>query len=111
MAENLTDTNVGNIEYISRQAAIDVAREDGKKIPTVAIRIMHDIKVIPAADVVPVVHGEWIRESWHSRTVRKCSNCHVSQTVTVYDNGEEEKVQYKYCPYCGAKMNGGETDG
>lgn len=42
-------------EYIRKQDAIDVAREDGKKIPTVAIRIMHDIKAIPAADVVPVV--------------------------------------------------------
>ena len=40
-------------EYIRKQEAIDVAMEDGKKIPTVAIRIMHDIKAIPAADVVP----------------------------------------------------------
>ena len=42
-------------EYIRKEDAIDVAREDGKKIPTVAIRIMHDIKALPAADVVPVV--------------------------------------------------------
>lgn len=42
-------------EYIEKQLAIDVAREDGEKIPTLAIRIMHDIKSIPAADVVPVV--------------------------------------------------------
>ena len=42
-------------EYIEKQQAIDAAREDGKKIPTLAIRIMHDIKSIPAADVVPVV--------------------------------------------------------
>ena len=55
MTEYLPDTNVGNIEYIRKQDAIDVAREDGKKIPTVAIRIMHDIKALPAADVVPVV--------------------------------------------------------
>jgi len=41
-------------EYISKQDAIDVAREDGKKIPTLAIRIMHDIKAMPPADVVPV---------------------------------------------------------
>ena len=42
-------------EYIRKQDAIDVAREDGKKIPTLAIRIMHDIKAMPPADVVPVV--------------------------------------------------------
>lgn len=61
MTENLPDTNVGNIEYISKQDAIDAAREGGKKIPTLAIRIMHDIKAIPAADVAPVVHAHWIR--------------------------------------------------
>ena len=50
-------------EYILKQAAIDATREDGKKIPTVAIRIMHDIKAIPAADVAPIVRcgrcGYW----------------------------------------------------
>ena len=55
MTENLPDTNVGTIEYISKQDAIDIASEDGKKIPTLAIRIMNDIKAIPAADVAPVV--------------------------------------------------------
>ena len=52
-------------EYIRKQEAIDVAREDGKKIPTVAIRIMHDIKAIPAADVVKVV---------------RCRDCEAWQT-------------------------------
>lgn len=60
-------------EYIRKEDAIDVAREDGKKIPTVAIRIMHDIKAIPAADVVVpvrcedcVYHGydERFKEHW-----------------------------------------------
>ena len=51
-------------EYIRKQEAIDVAMEDGKKIPTVAIRIMHDIKAIPAADVVQVVR---------CKDCRKCS--------------------------------------
>lgn len=40
-------------EYIRKHDAVDVASEDGKKIPTVVIRIMHDIKALPAADVVP----------------------------------------------------------
>ncbi|MDO4754808.1 MAG: hypothetical protein Q4A54_00545 [Parabacteroides sp.] len=50
-------------EYILKQAAIDATREDGKKIPTVAIRIMHDIRAIPAADVAPVVHGMYRQNS------------------------------------------------
>lgn len=34
------------------------------------------------------------------KRVYTCPNCHISQTVNVY-NG---KVMFKYCPYCGAKM-------
>ena len=33
-------------------------------------------------------------------TTRTCSSCHISQTVNIYG----EKVQFKYCPYCGARM-------
>lgn len=98
-------------DYISRQNVSNWLKRYGQdvlhgKYKFSLMYIWKNLMALPAADVVPVVHGEWIRESWHSRTVRKCSNCHVNQTVTVYDNGEEEKVQYKYCPYCGAKMNG-----
>ena len=49
-------------------------------------------------------NGEWkISKIGDGGKVRTCSNCHISQTVNVY-NG---KVMFKYCPYCGAKMKGG----
>lgn len=35
-----------------------------------------------------------------NNTTRTCSQCHITQTVVVYDN----KVMYQYCPYCGSKM-------
>ncbi len=48
--------------------------------------------------------GEWeISKMGDGGTIRTCSNCHISQTVNVY-NG---KVMFKYCPYCGARMKGG----
>ena len=55
------------------------------------------VKAIPAADVAPVVHGEWIDrdgKTW-------CSRCDASNK------------QYKppYCPHCGAKMDGGVNHG
>ena len=58
---------------------------------------------IPAADVVPVLHGRW--EPCFDKNCKcrwgfgKCSNC-----------GQEYYAHainyYKYCPNCGAKMDG-----
>lgn len=61
----------------------------------------------PAADVAEVVHGRWIREDetqallsvmWH------CSKCEIPLEM----NGIYTPIGagYKYCPNCGAKMDG-----
>ena len=101
MAENLPDTNVGNIEYIRKQDAIDVAREDGKKIPTVAIRIMHDIKALPAADVAPVVHGRWMPKKENYEFKEALMNCSACGYPVSRWTGNTN-----FCPNCGAKMDG-----
>lgn len=61
----------------------------------------------PAADVEPVVHGRWegtadgyadgelVYDMW------ACSECGFNA------DGAEEKPEWKYCPNCGAKMDGG----
>ena len=36
-------------------------------------------------------------------TTATCSSCHITQTVNVYDG----QIKYRYCPYCGARMEGG----
>jgi hypothetical protein len=66
---------------------------------------------IPAADVAPVVHGRWI--SWEeagnfvpSPDRHECSVCHDAAQVLV--NGFE--LLSDYCPNCGAKMDGGDSD-
>lgn len=52
-------------------------------------------------DSVPVVHGRWdIMEG--TKTRRICSKCG-------WDVPEYGKF-YSYCPNCGAKMDGGESD-
>lgn len=49
----------------------------------------------PTAEVVEVRHGEWKKVSEkYPRYVCTCCN-------HLYNNKE-----YKYCPYCGAKMDG-----
>lgn len=45
-------------------------------------------------------HGKWVKEYWNGEHTRKCSACNITQTVTTYMG----KVNFNYCPYCGAKM-------
>lgn len=55
---------------------------------------------IPAADVVPVVHGRWdarIMKDIGTYTVYWCSECN---NFSYY--------KHTYCPNCGAKMKDGE---
>lgn len=58
------------------------------------------VKFQPTADVVEVKHGEWKEEIWCDNFQHTCSLCH--STVRVHP----QSVAYKYCPYCGAKMDG-----
>lgn len=55
--------------------------------------------LLPSARPVPK-RGKWVKEYWNGEHTRKCSVCNITQTVTTY----EGKVNFNYCPYCGAKM-------
>lgn len=58
---------------------------------------------ISAADVAPVVHGRWVFETATANTLSriKCDICGWWTLDPSVDNS------YKYCPNCGAKMDGG----
>lgn len=60
-----------------------------------------NIKAIPAADVALVKHGRWLYflSSWENIEYLQCSIC---------KKNIKGKYKYKYCPHCGAKMDGGE---
>ena len=53
---------------------------------------------IPAADAAPVVHGCWIEKPFLMGTSRFCSKCG--------DNFGMPHGVYRYCPTCGARMDG-----
>lgn len=57
----------------------------------------------PAADVAPVVHGQWIED----HDYLKCPECGVmvKWDFTFFDIGN-----WNYRPNCGAKMDGGDGD-
>lgn len=69
------------------------------------------IESIPAADVVPVVHGrwEWFDEETGTPVTGyerewgwRCSHC-KTELSDDYDN-PDIRPEMKYCPICGAKM-------
>ena len=62
----------------------------------------------PTVDAVPVVHGDWV-EKWrfkpngipyHKVGDMECSVCHSDMLGRYYS---------RYCPHCGAKMDGKEN--
>ncbi len=74
-------------DYISREDALECVTYDVEYTT-------EQIKGLPSADVVPVVHARW--ENYSPVTI-KCSRCgHV-----IHDWRYSE---CKYCPNCGAKM-------
>ena len=69
---------------------------------------LHVIDSIPAADVVGVVHGRW-KEMHYEGGILDGTNfdrCSVCGYERVFDDPAFKTV-FKYCPNCGAKMNGG----
>ena len=91
-------------DYIEREAVISRLEKvdmDAYYGFTAAVQFGVDhaiqcIKEAPAADVAPVRHGRWIELS---RT-RKCLECG-------FETGRYEPSR-RYCPECGAKMDGKE---
>ena len=57
----------------------------------------------PSEDVVPVVYGKWIIPHWKSST--SCANCSVCGREAYHHNYRGVQEYYKFCPYCGAKMD------
>lgn len=58
----------------------------------------------PTADVVEVVHGEWIEEWDRKHMVGRCF-CNSCRRGT-YKDSHLKWIKSAYCPNCGAKMDG-----
>lgn len=96
-------------EYIDRETAIKAIKNadcdaiaDGAE--SYDLSYLKEIFFnIPAADVVPVVHGRWLHSGYvdHLEVV-KCSECnHEAFAIALY------VCDGNYCPNCGARMDGG----
>lgn len=87
-------------EYIRREDVLKEKRTgtfpNGICLEAKACVTVEYIKSIQPADVVPVVHGKWIKEyRAKGQVANMCTEC----------GGETGRVS-NFCPNCGAKMDG-----
>lgn len=106
-------------EYIEREAISEEIRKYYYKNPPNFSygegfdrgldRAQRAILDAPAADVAPVVHGRWDDSGRYTfpggSTAVRCTNCGCALTVSEYHLNN-----WNYCPVCGAKMDGGDSD-
>lgn len=103
-------------EYITKEAVIqafewgdvDVFEDcwDGYISGFSREAIKNIINSIPAADVAPVVYGQWIRPHWKNSNY--CCDCSECGGETMHREYQWHKNDiYPICPNCGAKMDGG----
>lgn len=105
-------------EYIEREIAkkafqdMDSGRSDGwttSLSPEEAADYLAEyLDDIPAADVSPIKHGHWEYDK-HFRFAR-CSECEAEFYICDLEEISGGNL-VKYCPNCGAKMDGGENNG
>ena len=104
-------------EFISREKTLTLPKSLGsrdyrreKGTIQEAIKMISSSEYTPAADVAPVVHGEWLRadDDWNSLTTIQCSICGEEWCFETDD--DVSLLNYKHCPNCGARMDGGEDN-
>lgn len=101
-------------DYIRREDALFALRKAERGGSMTALtrleRAYAEIREMLAADVAEVVHGEWLRsdDDWNSLTTIQCSSCGEEWCFETDD--DVSLLNYKHCPNCGAKMDGGFDD-
>lgn len=90
-------------EYTEREAAIE-------SLPVAWDSAINALRNMPAADVVPVVYGRWIRPHWKNNNY--CCDCSECGGEAMHRDYQWNKNGvYPICPHCGAKMDGGAENG
>lgn len=95
-------------EYIEREALLDSICHEMCRIAfcgATNCAFMAKVCSAPAADVAPVVRGRWV--SVAGKRDRICSRCLRNEP---YKNADDDAEVFEFCPHCGAKMDGGDTD-
>lgn len=103
-------------EYIDRKVAFDAITELAGKATTRSAyeavwKSARALNQIPTSDVAPIVYGQWVHPHWGNGG-SFCYNCSVCGNEAIYKEYRwKDKKFYPICPWCGARMYGGENDG
>lgn len=77
-------------DYIEREAVLNILAS--KNAPWDGYQ---KVSELPAADVQPVKHGQWLLDN-PQYLLSRCSECQCFNSIG---------YKWKYCPNCGARMN------
>lgn len=92
-------------EYIDRAVAVSQANFIHGRWDDVYVSAA-TLMAMPAADVAPVVHAQWIRPHWKNNNY--CCDCSECGGEAMHRDYQWNKNGiYPICPNCGAKMDGG----
>ena len=97
-------------EYITKDQVIELLRLYGNMDEYIPYyELDNEIYEMKAADVAPVVHGQWIIGVDNDDFDVKCSKCEWTDTFEVAGIAAVERIAkaMHYCPNCGARMDGG----
>lgn len=93
------------MEYIEREALRDEILNDPTFDNDTINYYLGVVDLQPSADVVEVVHGKWINIiCYGDYCLGYCSVCWTLQGATF---PSALKEGFRYCRWCGAKMDGG----
>lgn len=93
-------------EYIERTEALEITTRTCGDYAAA----WSEIRKLPAADVAPVVHGRWVDDEPNLTHGCYRHSAHYQCSVCGRRTGKTQTRSYRYCPKCGARMDG-EADG
>ena len=94
---------------IDADRALEIVRDQGVAHPNAHHLTNYATLILreaPTIDVAPVRHGRWVSVS--HKLARICSVCNRDEP---YKFADIDADVYNYCPNCGAKMDGGASNG
>lgn len=102
-------------EYIDKSKLLDdvdilIRKEQEQSNINSALYALQFVKALidstSAADVAEVVHGEWLENDGRCY----CNRCFEFSCTVTDDTGTIHNDLTKFCPNCGAKMDGGKRE-